>query len=164
MQPFFADKKIVQQAFPSSEPYQAQQKGLKTNFYLLSALGYPPYTQAISTTRKMIDDKPDVVRRFVLATLEGWKSFLDNPAPANELIKKDNPNMTDGQLAYGVAKIKEMKMVSSGDAARLGIGAMTDERWEKTARFMVEWGLLKADTDWRKAYTLQFVRDARVMP
>lgn len=164
MQPFFADKKIVQQAFPSSEPYQAQQKGLKTNFFLLSAQGYPPYTQAISTTRKMIDDKPDVVRRFVLASLEGWKSYLDNPGPANELIKKDNPNMSDGQLAYGVAKLKEMKVVSGGDAARLGIGAMTDERWEKTAKFMMEWGLLKPDTDWRRAYTLQFVRDVRVMP
>ncbi|MCC6250346.1 MAG: ABC transporter substrate-binding protein [Rubrivivax sp.] len=164
MQPFFADKNIVQQAFPSSEPYQAQQKGLKTNFYLLSAQGYPPYTQAISTTRKLIDDKPDLVRRFVRATLEGWKSYMDNPGPANELIKKDNPNMTDGQLAYGLAKLKELKVVSGGDAGRLGIGAMTDERWEKTAKFMVEWGLLKPDTDWKKAYTLQFVRDVRVMP
>ncbi|MFO1297173.1 MAG: ABC transporter substrate-binding protein [Rubrivivax sp.] len=164
MQPFFADKNIVQQAFPSSEPYQAQQKGLKTNFYLLSAQGYPPYTQAISTTRKMIDDKPDLVKRFVRATLEGWKSYMDNPGPGNELIKKDNPNMSDGQLAYGLAKLKEMKVVSGGDAAKFGIGAMTDERWEKTAKFMMEWGLLKPDTDWRKAYTLQFVRDVRVMP
>jgi NitT/TauT family transport system substrate-binding protein len=164
MQPFFADKKIAQQAFPSSEPYQAQQKGLKTNFFLLSAQGYPPYTQAISTTRKWVDEKPDVVRRFVRATIEGWKSYLENPAPANELIKKDNPNMSDGQLAFGLAKLKEMAVVSGGDAARLGIGAMTDERWERTAKFMAEWGLLKPETDWRRAYTLQFVRDVRVMP
>ena len=72
--------------------------------------------------------------------------------------------MTDGQLAYGVAKLKEMQVVSGGDAAKLGIGTMTDERWEKTAKFMVEWGLLKPDTDWRKAYTTKFVKDLKVMP
>jgi NitT/TauT family transport system substrate-binding protein len=164
LQPFFADRKIVQQAFPSSEPYQAQQKGVKTNFFLLSAQGYPPYTQAITTTRKWVEEKPDVVRRFVRATIEGWKSYLDNPAPANELIKKDNPNMTDGQLAFGLAKLKEMGVITGGDAAKHGIGSMSDERWERTAKFMVEWGLLKPETDWRRAYTLQFVRDLRVMP
>jgi len=164
LQPFFADPKIVMQAFPGSEPYQAQQKGVKTNFFLLSAQGYPPYTQAITTTRKMVEDKPDVVQRFVRASLEGWKSFLANPAPAFELIKKDNPNMTDGQLAYGVAKLKELGVVTGGDAAKQGIGAMTDERWERTAKFMVEWGLLKPETDWRRAYTTRFVKDVHVMP
>ena len=164
LQPFFNDPNSVQQAFPSSEPYQADQKGVKTKFFLLSAEGYPPYTQAISTTQKMISEKPDVVARFVKASLEGWKSYMEDPAPGNVLIKKDNPNMTDGQLAFGLAKLKEMKVVSGGDAAKLGIGAMTDERWKKTAEFMMEWGLLKRDTDWRKAYTLQFVKDVRVMP
>lgn len=164
LQPFFNDPAIVQQAFPSSEPYQAEQKGLRTKFFLLSQEGYPPYTQAITTTQKVIADKPDVVARFVKATLEGWKSYLDNPAPANELIKRDNPNMTDGQLAYGLKKLKEMQVVTGGDAAKFGIGAMTDERWKKTADFMVEWGLLKPGTDWRKAYTLQFVKDVRIAP
>lgn len=164
MQPFFADRNIVQQAFPSSEPYQAQQRGLKTNFFLLSAHGYPPYTQALTTTRKMVDEKPDVVQRFVRASIEGWKSYLANPAPANELIKKDNPNMTDGQLAFGLAKLKEMGVVTGGDAAKLGIGIMTDERWERTAKFMVEWGLLKPDTDWKRAYTTKFVKDLGIMP
>jgi len=164
MQPFFADKNIVQQAFPSFEPYQAQQKGLKTNFFLLSAHGYPPYTQAITTTRKMVEEKPDLVQRFVRASIEGWKSYLANPAPGNELIKKDNPNMSDGQLAYGLAKMKEINLVTGGDAAKSGIGIMTDERWERTAKFMVEWGLLKPDTDWRRAYTTRFVKDLKVMP
>jgi NitT/TauT family transport system substrate-binding protein len=164
MQPFFNDPGIVQQAFPSSEPYQAEQKGLKAKFFLLSSEGYPPYTQALTTTQKTIADRPDVVRRFVRATLEGWKSYLENPAPANALIKRDNPNMTDGQLAYGLAKLKELNVVTGGDAARLGIGAMTDERWQKTAEFMQEWGLLKPGTDWRKAYTLQFVRDVKLLP
>ncbi|MDP3820730.1 MAG: ABC transporter substrate-binding protein [Burkholderiales bacterium] len=164
LQPFFADKNIAQQAFPSSEPYQAEQKGLKTKFFLLSSEGYPPYTQAMTTTQKMVAEKPELVARFVRATIEGWKSFMDNPAPAAELIKRDNPNMTDGQIAFGVKRLRELQVVSGGDAARLGIGIMTDERWKKTAEFMVAAGLLKPETDWRKAYTTQFVKDVRVMP
>lgn len=164
LQPFFADRNIAQQAFPSSEPYQAEQKGLKTKFFLLSAEGYPPYTQAMTTTQKMVAEKPELVARFVRATIEGWKSFMDNPAPAAELIKKDNPNMTNGQMAYAVKTLKDLQVVSGGDAAKLGIGIMTDERWKKTAEFMVASGLLKPETDWRKAYTTQFVKDVKVMP
>ncbi len=164
LQPFFNDPNIVQQAFPSSEPYQADQKGMKTKFFRFSEEGYPPYTQAITTTQKMVSERPDVVARFVRASIEGWKSYLDDPAPANELIKKDNPNMTDGQLAYGIKTLKQMGVVSGGDAAKNGIGTMSDERWKKTADFMKEWGLLKPETDQRKAYTLQFVKDVKVLP
>ena len=164
LQPFFADPNIAQQAFASSEPYQAQQKGVKANFLLLADEGYPPYTGSITTTQKMVAERPDVVARFVKATLEGWKSFMENPAPSIETIKKENPNMTDGQIAYAMQRMKEMKVVTGGDAARLGIGAMTDERWKKTADFMVAAGLLKPTTDWKKAYTLQFVKDVHVMP
>lgn len=164
LQPFFNDPNIAQQAFPSSEPYQAEQKGMKVNFFLLSDQGYPPYTQALTTTQKMIAERPEVVRRFVRASLEGWKSYLDNPAPGNALIKKDNPNMSDGQLEYGLKKLKELKVVTGGDAAKNGIGTMTDERWKKTADFMKEWGLLKPETDPRKAYTLEFLKDVKVMP
>lgn len=164
LQPFFADPNIAQQAFASSEPYQAAQKGVKANFLLLADDGYPPYTQAMTTTQKMVAEKPDVVARFVKATVEGWKSFMDNPQPAFEVIKKENPNMTDGQLAFGMQRMREMKVVSGGDAATLGIGAMTDERWKKTAEFMASYGLLKPTTDYRKAYTTQFVKDLKIMP
>ncbi|MEO6744312.1 MAG: ABC transporter substrate-binding protein [Caldimonas sp.] len=164
LQPFFADKNIAQQAFPSSEPFQAQQAGVKANFFLFSDAGYPPYTQAMTTTQKTVAERPEMVARFVKATLEGWKSYMENPQPAFDEIKKANPNMTDGQLAYGMQKLRELKVVSGGDAAKMGIGVMTDERWKKTADFMVASGLLKPTTDYKKAYTTQFVKDLKIMP
>ena len=164
LQPFFADNNIAQQAFASSEPYQAAQKGVKANFLLLADAGYPPYTQAMTTMQKTVAERPEMVARFVKATVEGWKSFMDNPQPAFEEIKKANPNMTDGQLAYGMEKMREMKVVTGGDAATMGIGTMTDERWKKTADFMVAAGLLKPTTDHRKAYTTQFIKDLKIMP
>ncbi|MBC7781986.1 MAG: ABC transporter substrate-binding protein [Proteobacteria bacterium] len=164
LQPFFADGKLAQQGYLSSEPFQAERAGVKTKFFLFAADGYPPYGATIVGMQKMVKERPEVVARFVRASLEGWKSYLDNPAPGNALIRKENPNMTEEQLAYGVAKLKEFKIVTGGDAAKLGIGVITDERWKRTFDYMVGAGLLKGDVDFRQAYTTQFVKDTKIMP
>jgi NitT/TauT family transport system substrate-binding protein len=164
LQPFFADKNMVQQAYLSSEPLQAEKAGIKHRFFLFAHDGFPPYGTTIVATQRMAKEKPDAVQRFVRASMEGWRSYIADPAPANALIKKDNPNMTDEQLAYGLAKLKEQRLITGGDAAQMGIGAMTDERWKKTYDYMVSAELLKPNVDYRQAYTLQFVKDLRVMP
>jgi len=164
LQPFFADKTVAQQAYPSSEPFQAMKNNMKVNFFLFADEGYPPYGTTIVATQKIVAEKPDLVARFVKASIEGWKSYLADPAAANEMIKKDNPKMDDEQIAFGIKRMKELHVVDGGDAAKLGIGVMTDARWEKTYKFMVSEGLLKADTDWKKAYTTQFVKDLKIMP
>ncbi|NSL53815.1 ABC transporter substrate-binding protein [Uliginosibacterium aquaticum] len=164
LQPFFADATLAQQAYPSSEPFQAMKNGVKANFFLFADEGYPPYGTTIVTMQKTVADKPDLVARFVKASIEGWKSYLADPAAGNELIKKDNPKMEDEQIAFGVKRMKELKVFDGGDAAKYGAGIMTDARWEQTYKFMVGAGLLKADTDWKKAYTTQFVKDLKIMP
>lgn len=164
MQPFFADRNTAQQGYPGSEPYTAEQAGQKVKFFLFADEGYPPYGNTIVTMQKTARDKPEMVQRFVRATLEGWKSYLDNPAAGNALIKQDNPKMDDGTLAFAHRKLKEMKFFDGGDAGRMGAGIMTDARWEKTYQFMVTAELLKPMPNWKDAYTLQFVKDLKVMP
>jgi NitT/TauT family transport system substrate-binding protein len=164
LQPFLADKNLAQQAYMSSEPFQAEKAGVKARFFLFARDGFPPYGTTIVATQKLVKEKPDVVQRFVRASMEGWKGYMEDPAAANELIKKDNPNMKDDQLAYAVAKLKEQNLVGGGDAAKMGIGVMTDERWKKTHEYMVSAGLLPASVDVRQAYTTQFVKDLKVMP
>ncbi len=164
LQPFLADKNLAQQAYMSSEPFQAEKAGVKARFFLFARDGFPPYGTTIVATQKIVKEKPDVVQRFVRASMEGWKGYLEDPAAANELIKKDNPNMKDDQLAYAIAKLKEQNLVGGGDAAKMGIGVMTDERWKKTHEYMVSAGLLPASVDVRQAYTTQFVKDLKVMP
>lgn len=164
LQPFFADPNAAQQAYASSELFSADKAGVKARFFLFADDGYPPYGTTIVTMEKTAREKPDLVARFVRASMEGWKSYLADPAPANALIKRDNPNMKDDQLAYGLEKLKQFRMITGGDAATQGIGVMTDARWRKTRDFMVEVGLLKPDLDWKRAYTTQFVKDLKVMP
>lgn len=164
LQPFFADRNLVRQAYPSSEPFQAMKQGVKANFFLFADDGYPPYGTTIVTTQKLVTDNPTVVARFVRASIEGWKSYLADPAAANELIKKDNPKIDDEQITFAIRRMKELKVFDGGDAATAGAGIMTEARWKQTYDFMVKAGLLKAETDWRKAFTTQFVKDLKITP
>ncbi|MHC2468949.1 NitT/TauT family transport system substrate-binding protein [Bradyrhizobium embrapense] len=162
LQPFFADKTMAQQAYPSSEPYQAQEQKEKVKFFLLADGGYPPYGSTIVTTERMVAEKPDVVARFVRASLEGWRDYLQNPAPANGLIKADNPKMTDGQIAFAIEKLKQSKAVDGGDAAKLGIGIITAERYKQVYDFLVAGELLDPKTAWQKSFDDRFVKDLRI--
>jgi NitT/TauT family transport system substrate-binding protein len=164
VQPFLADLTASQQGYVTSEPYSIEKAGIKPAVFLLADRGYPPYAETLVTTRAVLETKRDLLARFVRASAEGWKRYLGNPAPGNVLIKKDNPEMEDELIAYGVRKIREHALVTGGDAAKAGILTMTDERWKQTASFMVSAKLLKATTDYRRAYTLDFVKDLKVMP
>src|SRR5499427_6939635 len=86
LQPFFADQNVVQQSYPSSEPFQAKQQGVPVKFFLFARDGYPPYGTTMVTTRSFVDKSSDATARFVKASLEGWKSYLTDPAPGNALI------------------------------------------------------------------------------
>jgi NitT/TauT family transport system substrate-binding protein len=162
LQPFFADKTMAQQGYLSSEPFQAQQQNEKVKFFLLADGGYPPYGSTIVTTEKMVAEKPDVVARFVKASLEGWRDYIENPAPGNALIKADNPKMSDAQIAFALVKLKETKALDKGDGATLGIGIITAERYKQIYDFLVAAGLLDPKTDWKKAFDDRFVKDLKV--
>jgi len=157
LQPFFADQNVAQQGFPGSEPFTAEKAGHKVNFFLFADDGYPPYGNTIVAMQKTVKDRPDMVQRFVKATLEGWRSYLADPAPGNALIKQDNPRMDDETIAYSVRQMNAMHFFDGGDAAKMGPGIMTAARWKQTYELMVASGLLKPDPDWQQAYTLDFV-------
>jgi NitT/TauT family transport system substrate-binding protein len=158
-QPFIADKHSIQQGYITSEPYAVENAGhFKPNIFLFADLGFSTYATTIETRPEIVAKKADLVQRFVDASAIGWYHYLygDNKA-ANALIKKDNPEMTDDQIAFSIAKLKEYGLVDSGDALTKGIGAMTDERVKDFYEKMVKAGVEPADLDYKKVYTLQFV-------
>ena len=154
------DKTLIMQGYVTSEPFAIETKGgFKPQIFLLADdAGYEAYATLIDTTTAMVQQHPDLVQRFVDASIEGWYSYMyGDPAPGNALIKQDNPDMSDAQLAYSLGKMKEYGIVDSGDAKTLGIGAMTDARWKSFFESAVAAGLYPASVDYTKAYSLQFV-------
>ncbi len=158
-QPFIVDLNSAMQGYLTSEPYAIEKiTGVKPKVFLLADNGFDSYSTLIQARRDTVDRKSDVVQRFVDASIIGWYTYIygDN-RPGNDLIKRQNPDMTDALLAYSVAKMKEYGIVNSGEAGELGIGAMTDAHMASFFEKMVKAGVVKAGLDYRKAYTLRFV-------
>jgi NitT/TauT family transport system substrate-binding protein len=162
-QPFLANPRSAMQGYVTSEPYAIEKiTGVKPKVFLLADYGFNSYSTLIQTRREFVEGKPDMVQRFVDASIIGWYNYIygDNHA-GNDLIKRQNPEMTDALLAYSVATMKEYGIVDSGEATELGIGAMTDGHMASFFDKMVKAGVVKAGLDYRKSYTLRFV-DKRV--
>lgn len=158
MAAFLQDKQSAQQGYLTSEPFAVEKEAkIKPVVLLLADYGYEPYATTIETKRDQVEKNPDLVQRFVDASIQGWYDYFSDPEPANALIKKDNPEMTDDLIAYGITKMKEYGIVISGDAETKGIGSMNDERWQALFDSLVSAQSVKPDTDYKKAYTLEFI-------
>jgi NitT/TauT family transport system substrate-binding protein len=158
MAPFLADKKAIQEGYLTSEPHTLEKAGVKPVVLVLADHGFDSYSTTIECTRKLMQARPDLVQRFVDASIEGWYSYLyGDPAPANALIRRDNPEMTADLIAYGIEAMRQHGVVDSGDALTLGIGAMTDARWKSFAASMIRAGVYPPAIDLSKAYSLRFV-------
>jgi NitT/TauT family transport system substrate-binding protein len=157
--PFLVDKNSAMQGYVTSEPYAVEQQGgFKPKLFLLADYGFDTYATTIETRSQLVEQNPDLVQRFVDASIIGWYNYLygDN-AKANALIKQDNPEMTDAMIAFSIAKMKEYGIVDSGDTKTMGVGAMTDARIKSFYDKMVHAKVVKPDIDYKKSYTLKFV-------
>ena len=161
--PFLVDKGAIQQGYISSEPYLIRQKtGVEPVVLPIADAGYLGYASTITTSAKLVKDNPSLVQRFVNASIEGWYSYLyGDPAPANRLIQRANPDMPKDLIDFGRKTMIQRGTVDSGDALKLGIGAMTDARWKAFYQSMVAVGVYPPGIDISKAYTTRFV-DQRV--
>ena len=134
--------------------------GVNPVVHLIADAGFDNYQTTINISRKMVDEKKDLVQRFINASLEGWAEYMKGgPAieAANAMIKKDNPDMDDEKMAYALKVMNERGIVNSGDALTLGIGAMTAERWKRFYETMAGTGVFPTGLDISKAFSLEFV-------
>jgi NitT/TauT family transport system substrate-binding protein len=157
--PFLANKKAVMQGYLSSEPVAIEAAaGFKPKVFLLADAGFDTYSTTIETRTELLQKEPEKVRKFVEGSIIGWYNYLygDNSG-GNAQIRTHNPDMTEAKITAAIALMKSNGIVDSGDTLNMGIGAMTDARMKSFFDKMVKAGLYKADLDYRKSYTLQFV-------
>ncbi len=162
--PFLVNIDAIQEGYLTSEPYTIEREGgFKPQVFLLADNGYPGYANMVLARQKWIDSDPATVRAFVNATREGWIAYLfKNPAPANALIKRDNPEMSDGLIAQAIEQMKRHGIVVSGDVKSPSqIGLMTDARWKTFFDTMSSEGLYPKSLPYRTAYDLRFVAPAQ---
>lgn len=154
--PFLADPRAVQQGYLGSEPYLVKSAAGFDPVVLSLAddAGFAGYGSLIAVNTATTAARPDLVRRFVAASAEGWRAYLEgDPAPADAAIRADNPEMTPALLAYGRRALTSHRIVENG----VPIGSMTEQRWREFYGQMRQSGLAAADLDWRRAFTLDFL-------
>ena len=158
--PFLANKRAIQQGYSVAEPiYVEKQAGFKPVVHLLADHGFSTYSTLIEARLDTVQNKPELVQRFVDASILGWVNYLygDRKA-ANALMRRDNPEMTEEEIEASVALIKAQGIVDSGEALERGIGAMNGARIKDFYDNMVRAGLYKPnEVDLSKVADTRFV-------
>ncbi|MCR8724557.1 ABC transporter substrate-binding protein [Frigidibacter sp. ROC022] len=159
MAQFLNDEKMVQQAYATAEPLYAEKEGVAVDTFLLADHGYSTYANTIEARQEMVENDPELVQRFVDATIIGWNNFLyGDHSKAYEIILKDNPDMSRETLDNERAKIKELGLVDSGDTLEKGIGAISMDRVKEFYKLAVDSGVVEDDSlDLSKVATDAFV-------
>lgn len=133
---FVTDERFAQQCYVTSEPIAARQKSVEPKVFLVAESGYDPYGVVVVVRRQLLDEKPTLVRSFVAASAQGWRTYLDQPGPTNEVMAKLNPAMD--AATFAAASEAQRELIENDETRRLGLGVMKRERWETLARQLVE--------------------------
>ena len=133
---------------------QAKLKNFDLNFIPLNQfdkrLDY--YTPVIISNETLLNDNPELAKKFMKATTEGYQFAIDNPEEAAKILVKHAPEI-DEELAIESQKFLASKY--KDDAPRWG--EMKDEVWNNYTAFLKEYGLINKDLKPEDAYTNEFL-------
>jgi NitT/TauT family transport system substrate-binding protein len=158
--PFLADKTAIQQGYVTEDGFLLGAQMPKPPVELLLAdYGYQNYAATVFGMRPYVEKNSKTVQAFVDATKKGYAACIAGDATAGmKLMMVTNPEHGEPLFHYKIDQMKQRGMVDGGDAATLGIGAMTDIRWKDFFVTMSAAGVYSAALDYKRAYTLDFVK------
>ena len=160
--PFLSNKSSIQQGYLTSEPFLVEKEtGLAPKIFLLSDYGYPSYGAMVLASQKIIDDQPMIVKKFVDASIEGWRQYIyEDPTLGNELIMIENTEMKEDILLQAIKKIRSYNLISNEISQGRNIGLMTEKKWNDFFTTMSRNGVYKKDLQWKNSFTLEFIEES----
>jgi len=157
---FVANPDYIQQAFATSEPFFAHQAGIETRILLTSDAGYSPY-RVMFTTTPYLQQNPQIVAKFVRASLKGWRDYLNDPAPAHATIAKLNPALNPEWMQFSWQQLRDGHFVAGDDPTGAQLGQMEAGRWTTMYGQLAELKVINRAFNPATAYTLQFLQAQR---
>ena len=157
--PFLADREAVLQGELTGDVAAVQNAAsFEPRVLMLADEGYPSYGAMVLSTDAFARDNAGALRGFIAASVEGWRDYIQGDGrAADALIRQANPDVSQAALDQARAALRSNSVISGGDAALYGLGAMTAERWQAFFEVMSGAGLYPADLDWRRAFTTQYL-------
>lgn len=137
---FLTDPTLGQQCYVTSEPLSARKQGADPQVFLIAQSGYNPYATVVITRRELLQNKPELVRGFVEASREGWKSYLADPSATNTLLATLNPAMDAAALAASAEA--QAPLIETSDTKAAGLGHMERTRWDTLVTQLSDLGLI----------------------
>jgi len=138
---FLSDKKMTQQGFITAEPILAKKQGANPKTFLIADSGYNPYLTVVIVRKDFAEKNPEVVKKFVKATQEGWKNYLQNPGSANKKMAALNPTMDSETFQEGAKA--QIPLIETAETKRFGLGYQSKERWKELASQLLELKVVK---------------------
>jgi NitT/TauT family transport system substrate-binding protein len=154
---FLADPDHIQQIFITSEPFFAKQAGAEIRTIPISSSGYDPYRVQF-TTREFVAEHPDLVTKFVRASIRGWNDYLANPGPTNAHLLTLNPALNAAQVAYTAQALRDGGFITGGDQGDVQTGRMAASRWQTGFDQLNSLSILHGSIDPKASYALQFAQ------
>jgi len=160
---FLQDPTYIQQVFVTSEPFFARKSGAQVRTLLTSDTGYDPYRVFITST-PYLKEHPEIVGKFVRASLRGWRDYLQDPAAANDAISKLNPAMSPDQMAFTYQALKDGHFITGADPGGSQLGQFDPARWKTMYQQLLDLRIVKKPFDPTTAYTTEFLSAAAQTP
>lgn len=154
---FIADPNYIQQAFATSEPFFARQAGIETRVLLVSDAGFNPY-RVMFTTQSFLHQHPDVVAKFVRASVRGWREYLNDPSAAHAALLKLNPALSPQWMQFSWQQLRDGHFVAGEAADGSQMGQMDPARWTTLYQQLLELKVIDKQFDPASAYTLRFIQ------
>jgi NitT/TauT family transport system substrate-binding protein len=153
---FLRDERHAQQGYSFSEPFLAKEQGSDPQVLLVADAGFNPYSSCLFTRTRFADQHSEVVRKMVLASVRGWKSYLAQPNVTNVAIHNENPEMSLDILAYGAEAMKSLCTPEGAESQPFG--HMTEKRWQALADQLIDAEVLDSNSiDPRRAFRTDFL-------
>jgi len=149
---FIQDPQYIQQIFVTSEPFYARKANVPVRTILISTSGYDPY-RVFFTSHDYAAQHPDIVQKFVQASLHGWQDYLQDPKPAHDLIKKLNPAIDPDLMQFSYEALRDGHFIEGSNT----LGQFDPARWTSMSQTLLDLKVISKPIDPTTTYTVQFL-------
>ncbi len=126
--------------------------GYQLNWLWMEDYGIYSYVDTIVASEALVEQNPDLVERFLRATLKGWRYAIENPDEAVDLTLQYDPALSRDRQARMMAA--QTPLIHTGE---VNIGWMRADVWREMHDMLLEQGILDAPLDLARVYTMEFL-------
>ena len=151
--PFLSGEVEIWPGYLTDQVLAIRRRGQEVNLIMPDDYGSHLYADTLFTSERLSQENPDLVLRFLRATLRGWRWAVENPGDAGRLVLKFDPKADEAHQRD--VMLASVPLVHTGEDQ---VGWMRADLWEGMHQVLLEQGALDRAVDLDKVYTMEFLK------